>query len=161
MISTLCTSTWVLIKSLSNIEIFPATLLSPQALQLCCFWHRVPTSQLFKARMYVFHKEHIFLKIILESLATNFILTQNVSNTFFFMEYIKVLLHDMEIYEFSLTVLEIHTKLAFLLFQRNLWHMEPVWIVLPWVTNLEEFWWQAEMTRKSTCGLLESLIVSW
>ena len=90
-----------LIKSLSNIEIFPATLLSPQALQLCCFWHRVPTSQLFKTRMYVFHKEHIFLKIILESLARNFILTQNVSNNFFFVEYIKVLLHDMEIDELS------------------------------------------------------------
>ena len=30
-----------------------------------------------------------------------------------YIKHIKVLLHDMKIYELSLTVLEIHTKLAF------------------------------------------------
>ena len=47
------------------------------------------------------------------------------------------------------------------IFQRSLWLMGRASTVCPWVTSLEEFWSQAETTKKSTCGLLANPTALW
>lgn len=46
-------------------------------------------------------------------------------------------------------------------FQRNLWHMVPASIVLPWDTSLVECLWPVEMTKKSICGPWANRTASW
>jgi len=47
------------------------------------------------------------------------------------------------------------------IFQTNFLHMSAMWTVLLWATNLVVSWSLVAMTRRWTCGPLESRHVYW